>query len=716
MHRTTGLILVVGMIAMATAGFAADPNWRTQPPVTYVLDYGSHHLEDIDGYVAQVALAPPTILHLGKDVVMSHNWGPIAGVGGENQAGGKGDAIRRLTPAETRQHFADLERMVGGLHGVGVRWVMPYICSITLGGSHIRRTGFWEFYDHWDEYLEFGLPPRPELDPADWMQRNPDGSMKATYGVRPDKDEFYPPYEPNMRYAACVNNPGWRTWIDTVARLIAAVGYDGAFIDNGGTQECYCRFCQAKYQDWLRGRYVDEEIERLFGVGAGRPVPLAERPAGGEPTLGWVESLRFWRQSIYDHQQAIKRAGEEVGDHFILFPNGGHNRPESVLRSFRDSEYVMFELSVGDYGTNPGRVRSRIVDDLYLTVRNDNIWELKYTAAVRGRVSALLLTRGGYPSEKPAWVLNEHTMALGNAEAAAFGSGAGFLQRPRWTEIAPVQNRYRAFFEEHADLYAGKLPWAQVGIAAFGDQTFYENRAHHHAVEQLTGLLLEEHMLFDYVTEDRFTAAELAQYRVVIFPDITAAGPEQLAALRAYVAGGGHAVLIGKRPTRDLQLRPLDAARLPEALRVGEDALAERGGVRAWELEEGAGRWTWLDRVPPEELGDALMGQEAASLRVAPEAGPGVRLNAFIAPEAGSPLVVHVVNYDAPLGVEPGPLPEHENVALSVPLPEGAQVTGVTAFDPDGEPQDLAFQVGGERVHVTLPRLRIYAVVRIELG
>jgi hypothetical protein len=120
--------------------------------------------------------------------------------------------------------------------------------------------------------------------------------------------------------------------------------------------------------------------------------------------------------------------------------------------------------------------------------------------------------------------------------------------------------------------------------------------------------------------------------------------------------------------------------------------------------------------VPPEELGDALMGQEAASLRVAPEAGPGVRLNAFSAPEAGSPLVIHVVNYDAPLGVEPGPLPEHENVALSVPLPEGAQVTGVTAFDPDGEPQDLAFQVGGERVHVTLPRLRIYAVVRIELG
>ena len=333
MHRTTGLILVVGMIAMATAGFAADPNWRTQPPVTYVLDYGSHHLEDLDGYVAQVALAPPTILHLGKDVVMSHNWGPIAGVGGENQAGGKGDAIRRLTPAETRRRFADLERMVSGLHGVGVRWVMPYICSITLGGSHIRRTGFWEFYDHWDEYLEFGLPPRPELDPADWMQRNPDGSMKATYGVRPDKDEFYPPYEPNMRYAACVNNPGWRTWIDTVARLIAAVGYDGAFIDNGGTQECYCRFCQAKYQDWLRGRYVDEEIERLFG-GRGRPGAAGGAAAARKPTLGWRSRCASGGRYLRPPAGDLRRR-REAGEHFILFPTV----PLSwrVLRSFRDA-------------------------------------------------------------------------------------------------------------------------------------------------------------------------------------------------------------------------------------------------------------------------------------------------------------------------------------------------------------------------------------------
>ncbi|MFW6438081.1 MAG: hypothetical protein ACOCZ7_03610 [Armatimonadota bacterium] len=694
-NSITLIAAALGVLAMAAPGAHAwDPEWRTSAPVTYVLDYGYNHIGNPD-YIAAVSKSPPTILHLGKDVVMTHNWGPIQGVGGENQAGGKGEAVRRLTLEDTWERYHALEEMVDDLHAAGVRYVMPYICSITIGGHHERRTGFWEFYDHWDEYSEFGLPERPELDPADWMQRLPDGTMKPTYGCKPDEDEFYPPYEPNLRYAACVNNPGWRTWIDAVVRLVAAVGYDGAFIDNGSTQQCYCEFCQAKYQDFLRAKYTEAEIRDLFGAEPGE-VALSVEPRGDEEiTLDWVETARFWRESIYDHQQAMKRAGEEVNDRFILFPNGGHHRPEAVKQSYRDTEYVMYELSIGDYGTNAGLVRSRIVDDIYMNIRNNHIWQLKYTQATRNGVGALLLTRGGYPSTRASWALNPLTAALGNAEAAAFGSGSGFLLRPRWNEYDEVLNQYRGFFEEQTKLYEGLVPYAQVGVAAFAEQKFYQNHKHVTTVQAITEELGAKQVLFDLITEEAFRAEHLAQFEAVVFADVEYATPEQISALRDYVESGGRAMIVGATPTHDMRLRPLADAML---LSDSEEA--------------GDGEWLRYDRLPLETLVD-LLRSDGADLGVVGEDRAGIRVNAFADPE-GSRIVLHVINYDTPLGAEPPELVPATDIPLRIALPDGAEVTSVRALSPGAEAAEVRWTVEDGTLRLTLPSLRVYSVLQVE--
>lgn len=47
--------------------------------------------------------------------------------------------------------------------------------------------------------------------------------------------EYYPAYEPNLRYAACQNRPEWRYWTEKVVQKVARCGVDGVFVDNAGS-------------------------------------------------------------------------------------------------------------------------------------------------------------------------------------------------------------------------------------------------------------------------------------------------------------------------------------------------------------------------------------------------------------------------------------------------------------------------------------------------
>ncbi|MFW6157103.1 MAG: hypothetical protein ACOC7J_07270 [Armatimonadota bacterium] len=324
-------------------------------------------------------------------------------------------------------------------------------------------------------------------------------------------------------------------------------------------------------------------------------------------------------------------------------------------------------------------------------------------------LAALILTRGGYPATRAGWALNPLTAALGNAEAAAFGSGSGFLLRPRWNEYDEVLNRYRAFFEENAEAYTGLVPHTQVGVAAFGEQNFYQYKKHITTVEQIAEELSARHVLFDLITEDAFTADHLAQFDTVVFADVKYATPEQIAALTGYVEAGGRAVVIGDTPTHDMQVREIDQATMPAAL-----CEPVEGAALPATVPDGAGEWVRFERLPLEGLVEHIEG-DGPAMTTLPEAGPGVRVNAFAAPD-GARMSVHVLNYDTPLGSEPEPLVAKEDLALSIPLPEQAEVSSVRVIAPDGESQTVQWEVEGGRLRTTLPALRVYAMVLVEMG
>lgn len=158
------------------------------------------------------------------------------------------------------------------------------------------RTGFWKFYDHWDDYA-LPTPDRPEAhgffdlgpkppDPSDWLRKwhDPENSSVCPYqtheNCRPlskiEHDNWkghsfiYGPkkceYGSYFRFSVCLNTEGWRLWWKQVFQWVARSGFKVAFVDNSGFTRCWNEECQAGFRVWLAERYSASEIERFFKV------------------------------------------------------------------------------------------------------------------------------------------------------------------------------------------------------------------------------------------------------------------------------------------------------------------------------------------------------------------------------------------------------------------------------------------------------------------
>ncbi len=712
-RRHLALGVAIGMTcsaALAGTGGSARAPQLSQAPFTYILDYGPDHLNSPE-YLAKIRQAPPTLLHLGKDVPFTHNWGPIQATGGENQAYGKRkpyapeDYTRRLSPDETRQRLEDLTRLARELHHANVKWVTPYICSMTIGGHPERRAGFWEFLDHWGEYKAFHLGARPASDPITWIQQTAEGKPLFFYKF---DGPFYPPYEPNIRYAVCQNHPDWRAWTERVVENVARCGFDGVFVDNGSSLRCYCQHCQAQWRIWIDGRYSAAQRRELFG---------AEQPPMGEdkqPGLLCAETHRFWCDSLRQHLAVISAAGTRIlGRPFVVFPNGGEKRPESILHVYPETDLVMFERSVGPHGTHPGMVLRPIVEKIAVKKYNDNIFEYKYVQCLRRKVRPIMLTRPGWQvsrEEQRLLEMNPGSAALGNAEAAAFGGGGGFLQRAT-PELMQVQWQYRQFFERHARLYEGLDSLAEVAVAVFPDLVWFGNRQHQTEIRAATQHLLDGHVLFDYLIAEQFSYANLKKYAAIVLPQVSHLAEAQLAAVQRYLHEGGTLIVTGKAPQADELGRVQDPQPLAPWL-----AAAEAQGTAT--QRRGRGVCVLMRSLPAEggQLVDIL--QKAAARSFATLAGPQdpawakVRVNAFQRPGQAQ-WVLHLVNYNVPLGVESREPAVQGPLKVTLRLPAGLSEAKIRCHDPQGEAIEIQSTFRNSELRFTLPELRIYKVLEI---
>ncbi|MGD9498619.1 MAG: hypothetical protein AB7Y46_20160 [Armatimonadota bacterium] len=670
--KPTMLTMSIAIICAAPALATREP---TVPPVYYLIDYGPGHIDNPE-YVAWIAELPPDLLHFGKDVPMTHLYGPIAAVGGENQAHGRNrEDIRRLTPEEVVERMAALRRMTDALHAAGVGMIMPYTSSITYVGDPDTREGIFDFYDHWDEYAQFGLGPRPVRDPLEWMAVKADGSPH-TFGA-----ELKPAYYAGLsRYVAAVECPDWRYWLQHVHRLIAEVGYDGAFPDNTSPINDYSAFALAAWHDYLAAKFTPAQIRELFGAESADRAPLPVERGG----IAWVEAQRFWRVSIARHAEALRAGGRVANPDFLLFPNlGGATHLADYLPGKVD--YYMSEGGAGLEGT--GCTVTRIIGEVFVRDIHDNILEYVYGRDVPGDLRTMLLKLG--PSDA--------SRKLALAEAAAFGSGAYNGVRPNSRD---VQAPYIRFLRERANLYTRKVSLARVAMPFFPMRDFYGSR-HSGTMRQLFTRLSELQVPCDLFSETGFDPQVLATYDLLILPQMDYFSDEHLAAVEAFARGGGTVLTIGDFATCDELMRPrANVSWLPPA--DGEATL-------------GAGLVIRRELLPTTSELLALLGR-VEETRLVVEEGRGERtLLRSSAYADADEVIVHLLNYSVP--IQPGPevVPQRD-IRVRAPLPEGATVAGVTLLTPEGQDATVEYEVRAGACWFTVPEVEIYVVARVALG
>ncbi|HPO16174.1 MAG TPA: beta-galactosidase trimerization domain-containing protein [Candidatus Hydrogenedentes bacterium] len=223
---------------------------KTSLPFTYCIGY----LPDPEqpSFLEPLAESPPDLYHLGYQIPFKGALGPTYGHELYTNA--------ILPPSEIHKELERIQRVQTKMREAGVSRLIPYVFTMAFFGNPGKRTGFFNFYDHWNDYADFDLGLKPLADPSLWSQvRGPN-----PLGGGPP-DVFH--YEP------CVNHPGWSNYLDLVVRELAKTGYDGMFFDVN-TEYCYCPHCQEAFDVYLLEKYGRDGLQEHFGTNDHRELNL----------------------------------------------------------------------------------------------------------------------------------------------------------------------------------------------------------------------------------------------------------------------------------------------------------------------------------------------------------------------------------------------------------------------------------------------------------
>lgn len=449
---------------------------------------------------------------------------------------------------------------------------------------------------------------------------------------------------------------------------------------------------------------------------------------GDEDLALWVETKRFWNESMAANLRMIREAAAPVRPDFFILPNwGGMQGP--VEYEFREeighdletwqphSDAQMFEEGSG---------LGMVAPAWYM----DHIFQGKYARAAR--VFPVFI------SEKASGdAACEIAFSQANAQCGSYVQPG--TSRPE------MRRRWRDFHEATAAVWQNAQPYYEAAVLFDPAEFHHENHEHIRQTYRLARCLSDQQVLFEFLLPGRLEQGLSPDCQVAFLVDAARLTDGQLAALQEWVKQGGVAFIAGETGTWDLAGRRRAAAHLPWSsktatgeghwvrFKTGGEMLPP-GGLSAedgWEVgreqKEPFPVMRDLDVVVPVErfieagpLGQRLQKDLGLSLSIAdPYAAQGLRFQAYIKPPSdGALFCLHVVNYNVPLDVPPDKrtFTPVRDLPITLRLPFDWQAQSARILSPSAPEQPVSIS-GGEEPEIaklTIPVVESYALVLIE--
>lgn len=393
------------------------------------------------------------------------------------------------------------EKRNSDIHQRGARVVGHFNTTFLVGEPEGKTgpRGFFKFYKElWDE-KELG--PKPVADPLALLAKNADGTPMAStqYSIGQMRE-----------FTACLNNPHWRAVLKAWAKRGIERGVDGFMINYFYRHNCLCEHCQSGFRSYLGEQFTPEQVRERFAIADLKGHQFTELVGWHDPK----QSTPLRREMLRWSQISCKRAFDEVFVQYArsLKPGlvlgqwdhlGDFNQINGDERCMlpgnlwgRDEDYLWYSTGAAAFFT-----------DLAEGFLGDATLQARY---IRGAFDNKPYTLGKYESTRTRTSI---------AELAANGGAPMGFYTPFKNEMARQEMvRYYRFLEKHDALYRGNRSHAEV-VLLYPRSKVHEGQLEAlDAFKELGKKLLDQHVLFDVLPDDRITSAQRASYRAVLEP------------------------------------------------------------------------------------------------------------------------------------------------------------------------------------------------------